>query len=318
MIIVTGGAGFIGSNLLRALNARGETDILVVDDLRDGRKMLNLTDVEIADYLDRDDFLARLKPGASFGRPVRAVFHQGACTETTEWDGLMMMRVNFEFSRVLLHWCASAEVPLIYASSASVYGSGRESAIDPASERPINVYAFSKLMFDRYLRRQRPALRSQVAGMRYFNVYGPGEAHKGAMASVVWHFHRQLQSGDELRLFAGSDGFADGEQRRDFIHVDDVVAVNLWLYDNPGVSGIFNVGTGESRSFNDVARAIIDFHGRGRIRYIPFPEHLAGSYQSFTEADLSGLRAAGYSAGFLTVEQGVRRYLEALTGRRGD
>jgi len=312
MIIVTGGAGFIGSNLVRGLNHQGETDILVVDELSDGRRMQNLSDLEIADYLDRDDFLARLAAGQTFGRKIRAVFHQGACTDTTEWDGAMMMRVNFEYSKTLLHHCAEHGYPLIYASSASVYGAGREFSIDPACERPINVYAFSKLMFDRYVRRQRGTIRSQVAGLRYFNVYGPGERHKGRMASVIWHFHEQLRNGDELRLFAGSDGFGDGEQRRDFIHVDDVVRVNLWLYDNPGISGIFNVGTGRGRSFNAVAREIIRWHGRGAVRYIPFPQELVGSYQSYTEADLTDLRAAGYDAAFLPLEEGIPRYLERL------
>jgi ADP-L-glycero-D-manno-heptose 6-epimerase len=312
MIIVTGGAGFIGSNLLRGLNERGESDILVVDDLRDGHKMRNLAAVEIADYLDRDDFLERVRAGQRFGHRLRAVFHQGACTDTTEWDGAMMMRVNFEFSKSLLHYCAEHGIPLIYASSASVYGSGHQSSIDPSCEKPINVYALSKLMFDRYLRRHRATIGSQVAGLRYFNVYGPGEQHKAGMASVIWHFHNQLLAGDELRLFAGCDGFADGEQRRDFIHVDDVVAVNLWLYDHAGISGVFNVGTGRSRSFNEVARVIIDWHGRGAIRYVPFPERLAGSYQSFTEADLTELRAAGYNRQFLSLEEGIPRYLEVL------
>jgi len=317
MIIVTGGAGFIGSNLVRRLNEAGETDIFVVDDLRDGRKILNLADCEIAEYLDREDFARRIAAGESFGARIRAVFHEGACTDTTEWDGLTMLARNYEFSRDLLGWCSAQRVPLIYASSASVYGAGTEFRVSRECESPINVYAFSKLMFDRLVRRLRPRLGSQVVGLRYFNVYGPREQHKGRMASVVLHFHEQLAGSDEVRLFTGSGGYGDGEQRRDFVHVDDVVSVNLWFLEQGGVSGIFNLGTGRSQTFNEVANAVISWHGRGRIRYIPFPDDLRDSYQSFTEADLSGLRAAGYAGEFMAVEDGVRRYLDALDARRG-
>jgi ADP-L-glycero-D-manno-heptose 6-epimerase len=311
MIIVTGGAGFIGSNIVRHLNDRGVSDIVVVDDLTDGRKMFNLASCQIADYLDHQDFIARIGAGSDFGGRLQAVLHQGACTVTTEWDGRMMMKQNYEFSKRLLHYCLERETPFIYASSASVYGAGRQSQVTAACERPINVYAWSKLVFDQYVRRHIGAARSQVAGLRYFNVYGPNEQHKGGMASVIWHFHQQLLNGDEVRLFEGSGGFGDGEQRRDFIHVHDVAAVNCWLMGN-GKRGIFNLGTGTARSFNDVARAVIAWHGKGRIRYIPFPAALRASYQDFTEADLSGLRAAGWKQDFLTIEEGVKRYLDAL------
>ena len=312
MIVVTGGAGFIGSQIVRHLNARGRKDIIVVDDLEDGRKALNLADCELVDYLDKEDFLQRINNREKFAGNLTAVLHQGACTDTTEWDGQYMMRVNFEYSKHLLEYCANDGIPLIYASSASVYGAGTEFAVERRCEHPINVYAFSKLMFDQYLRHVMPTLQSQVVGLRYFNVYGPGEAHKGGMASVVYHFHQQLRAGDEVKLFVGCDGYDDGEQRRDFVYVEDIAAVNLWMLEHPECSGIFNLGTGVSRSFNDVANAVIQWHGRGRIKYIPFPEQLVGSYQSFTESDLSTLRAAGCEHEFLPVEEGVKRYLDHI------
>jgi ADP-L-glycero-D-manno-heptose 6-epimerase len=311
MIIVTGGAGFIGSNIVQGLNARGITDILVVDDLKDGRKCVNLADANFRDYLDKDDFLARIQQGHDFG-PIEAVLHQGACSTTTEWDGRFMMATNYDYSKALLHWCLKHRIPFLYASSASVYGAGPVFTEGREHERPLNVYAFSKFQFDQYVRALGP-LHSPVVGLRYFNVYGPREQHKGGMASVAFHFHRQLLESGKVRLFEGSDGFGPGEQRRDFIHVDDVVAVNLWLLDHPEVRGIFNLGTGRAQSFNDVARAVIAFHGRGEIEYIPFPEHLKGAYQSFTQADMRALRTAGYAAPFLSVEEGVPRYLAWLS-----
>ncbi|MEE8107878.1 MAG: ADP-glyceromanno-heptose 6-epimerase [Gammaproteobacteria bacterium] len=312
MIIVTGGAGFIGSNLVRALNARGEDNILVVDDLENGIKYRNLVDCRIADYQDKDDFLRRLKSKSDFGCGIQAIFHQGACTTTTEWDGRFMMRNNFEYSKILLHFCLDHKIPLIYASSAAVYGASEKFSEQPANERPLNVYGYSKILFDQYVRRHLPEAGSQLVGLRYFNVYGPGEDHKDAMASVAFHFHKQIIGDGEARLFCGSGGYADGEQRRDFVYVGDVADVNLWLMDNSQVSGVFNLGSGHSQSFNDVANAVIAWHGRGRIRYIPFPDHLEGSYQSFTEADMSGLRTAGYQAPFRAVEEGVKTYLDYL------
>ena len=311
MIVVTGGAGFIGSNLVRALNARGRGDLLVVDDLSDGRKFANLVDCEIADYWDREAFVARLEAG-SFPRP-EAILHQGACAVTTEWDGRYMLENNYRYSVRLLEYCLAREVPLIYASSAAVYGASKVfKEDDRGAERPLNVYGYSKLLFDQYVRRHFARARSQVAGLRYFNVYGPGEAHKGAMASVAFHLQKQIAEHGEARLFEGSGGYAAGEQRRDFVYVGDVAAVNLWLLDHPRVSGVFNVGTGASASFNDVARAIIAVRRTGTIRYIPFPPELAASYQSFTQADVSALRAAGYTAPFKDVRAGIGSYLQAL------
>jgi len=314
MIIVTGGAGFIGSNIVRGLNLLGETDILVVDDLSDGRKFRNLVDCAIRDYADLDEFRTRLRNG-NIATP-RCVFHQGACSDTTEWNGKFMMDNNFAYSRELLDYCLAERVPLIYASSASVYGAGPRFAEEPAAERPLNVYGYSKLLFDQHVRRRASESQSQVVGLRYFNVYGPGESHKGSMASVALHFDAQVAADGEARLFEGSDGYAAGEQRRDFIYVDDVVAVNLWFYAHGDRSGIFNVGTGEAATFNAVADAVIAWHGRGTKRYIPFPEHLVGAYQSFTQADISALRAAGYTGTFAGVAAGVTAYLDRLAALR--
>ncbi len=312
MIIVTGGAGFIGSNIVQRLNSAGITDIMVVDDLTDGHKALNLASCRIADYMDYDDFLRRIVAKKEVAPKILGVLHQGACTTTTEWDGRMMMHLNFEFSKQLAHFCLDRRIPLVYASSASVYGAGREFRVAPECERPINVYAYSKLVFDQHVRRLIASVGSQVVGLRYFNVYGPGEAHKGAMASVIWHFHNQLRQGDEVALFEGSEGYGPGEQLRDFIHVDDIASANLWFLEHGGRRGIFNLGTGRARSFNDVAKAVIAWHGRGSIRYIPFPPGLAASYQSFTQADLATLRLAGYKDEFIGIEDGVGSYLDVL------
>lgn len=314
MIIVTGGAGFIGSNLVRGLNAAGIDRIVVVDDLTDGRKFRNLAELQISDYWDKESLSSRLASGR-YPKPS-AILHQGACAVTTEWDGRYMMANNYEYSVQLLEYCLAESVPLIYASSAAVYGASATFVEnDSAAERPLNVYGYSKLLFDHYARRRLADARSQIVGLRYFNVYGPGEAHKEAMASVVHHFDGQLRASGEVRLFEGSGGYAAGEQRRDFVYVDDVVRVNLWFLEHPHCSGVFNVGTGRSASFNDLANAVIRWHGRGRIRYIPFPEALAGSYQSFTEADIAALRRAGYAAPFLDVAAGTAAYLDRLRGR---
>lgn len=315
MIIVTGGAGFIGSNLIKALNARGHADILAVDSLRDGRKYRNLVDCEIADYWDHQNFLRHIQQAREFEPVPEAIFHQGACTTTTEWDGEYMMNNNYEFSKCLLHYCQEREIPFLYASSASVYGTGSIFREERPFEAPLNVYGYSKFLFDQYVRRWLPMATGQIVGLRYFNAYGPREAHKDTMASVVYHFRNQLRTSGTVRLFAGSDGYADGEQRRDFVYVEDAVSVNLWFLDNPDASGIFNCGTGRSATFNEVAHTLIQWYGYGNIAYIPFPEHLHSCYQNFTEADMTTLRELGYDQPFLGIEAGIPRYLKWMEER---
>jgi ADP-L-glycero-D-manno-heptose 6-epimerase len=329
--VVTGAAGFIGANLVKALNGRGVTDIIAVDDLTQGDKFVNLADCEIADYLDREDFLRGVEDG-SFAGEITALLHQGACSDTTERDGRYMMRNNYHYSKALLDYCIAEEVPFIYASSAAVYGGGTEFREARECEAPLNVYGYSKFLFDQLVRRRTAEFTAQVVGLRYFNVYGPREQHKGRMASVVHHFFNQFRHTGHVRLFEGSGGYADGEQRRDFVSVEDAVRINLHFLDHPDRSGIFNAGTGAARSFNDVAAAVInacrraggeaplgldEMQRQGLIRYIPFPDDLRGRYQNYTQADTAALRAAGYGAEFLTLEQGVARYCEALLARGG-
>ena len=313
MFIVTGGAGFVGSNIVRALNDRGTGDIVVVDDLAHGAGHANLADCRIADYLDKRDFYDRVGRGR-FDVPVEAVLHQGACTDTMEHDEHRMMESNFDASKALLEWVVPAGIPLVYASSAAVYGASTAFTEDEPNERPLNIYGTSKLLVDQVVRRALPEARATIVGLRYFNVYGPREAHKGRMASVVFQMYHQLRETGTVRLFVGTGGYADGEQRRDFVSVEDIVRANLFFAGGPLRKGIVNCGTGHSRSFNDVARALIAEHGSGRIEYVALPDGLASRYQSFTEADLTGLRGLGYEAPFFDVAEGVRRYYPALSG----
>lgn len=311
MIVVTGGAGFIGSNLIKQLNkAYPSLPIIVVDDLTDGAKFRNIVDCSIADYLDQNEFLEKIKRNKIFSK-LKAVFHQGACSVTTEWNGQYIMNINYEYSKSLLHYCLAWKVPFIYASSAAVYGLGTVFKEEVVYEKPVNVYAYSKFLFDQYVRSIFNKIKSQVVGLRYFNVYGPKENHKGPMASVVLHADKQLKNTGIINLFEGTGGYADGEQLRDFIYVDDAVAVNLWFLESKK-SGIYNTGTGNCESFNALAQAVIDFYGRGEIRYIPFPEHLRDCYQNFTQADLSKLRSAGYQGVFRSVAKGVKDYLSII------
>jgi ADP-L-glycero-D-manno-heptose 6-epimerase len=324
--VVTGAAGFIGANLVRALNERGETDIIAVDNLAHADKFRNLVDCEIADYIDKEEFLVRLADG-DLDDDIGAILHQGACSDTMETDGRYMMRNNYGYSVALVDWCQSNDVPFLYASSASVYGGGGVFREERGHEAPLNIYGYSKFLFDQYVRRLLPDRTAPIAGFRYFNVYGPRERHKGRMASVVMHFCDQYRAGGTVRLFEGAGGFAAGEQRRDFVFVDDVVKVNLAFLDHPERSGIFNLGSGASATYNEVAlttinavraaegkpaRSLPELVGERAIEYIPFPPALVGKYQSFTEADLTRLRRAGYAEPMQSVAEGIPRYVERL------
>ncbi|MCX8596745.1 MULTISPECIES: ADP-glyceromanno-heptose 6-epimerase [unclassified Gilliamella] len=305
MIVVTGGAGFIGSNIVKGLNDLGHKDILVVDDLTDGTKFSNLADLDIADYMDKDEFIAEIISGENLD--IEVIFHQGACSSTTEWDGKFMMENNYNYSKDLLHYCLDFDIPFLYASSAATYGGRSDNFIEERSyEKPLNVYGYSKFLFDQYVREILPQANSQICGFRYFNVYGPRENHKGSMASVAFHLNEQINKGEKPKLFTGSDNF-----RRDFIYVGDVVEVNLWFWKN-NVSGIFNCGTGRAESFQSVADAVLNYHQKGEIDYIPFPDHLKGRYQSFTQADLTKFRKTGCPIEFKTVAQGTTEYMKWL------
>jgi ADP-L-glycero-D-manno-heptose 6-epimerase len=318
--IVTGAAGFIGSKIVEGLNRHGVTDVIAVDNLGHADKFKNLAGCEIADYVDQTEFIGNLD---RFEGAVEAVLHQGACSDTMETDGRYMLDNNYAYSKRLLEWCQDEEAPLIYASSASVYGAGPEFREERRCEKPLNVYGYSKFLFDQYVRRMLETRTAQVAGLRYFNVYGPNEQHKGRMASVAYHAYHQLLGAGRVKLFVGSGGYGNGEQRRDFVYVEDVVDVNLWLLEHRGVSGVFNCGTGRAQTFNELAAATInatqgtrlalkDLVARSLIEYIPFPPALVGKYQSYTQADLTRLRAAGYAHEFRPVESGVAAYVAAL------
>jgi ADP-L-glycero-D-manno-heptose 6-epimerase len=328
--VVTGACGFIGANLVKALNERGIDNIVAVDNLKRADKFKNLVDCEIADYLDKRDFLQMIEEGY-FDNAVEAIFHEGACSDTMETDGHYMMANNYRYSLSLLDYCLDQEIPFLYASSASVYGGGSVFKEDRSFEGPLNVYGYSKFLFDQVVRRRLPDANSQVVGFRYFNVYGPREQHKGRMASVAFHHFNQYRESGKVKLFEGCDGYGNGEQSRDFVYVEDVVNVNLHFLDNPDASGIFNLGTGHAQPFNDIATSTVnacrelegkpaltlaEMVAQGIVEYVDFPEALKGKYQSYTEADISALRAAGYRGEFATVQQGVAKYVKRLAGAR--
>lgn len=325
-IIVTGAAGFIGSNIIKALNERGIQDIVAVDNLQNGQKFKNLADCNIAHYLDKAEFIRQVRKHIFPFSNIRAVFHQGACSDTMNHDGQYMMDNNYQYSLDLLDWCQDEGIAFLYASSAAVYGKGEVFSEEREYETPLNVYGYSKFLFDQVVRaRMKEGLTAQVAGFRYFNVYGMREQHKARMASVAFHHFTQYRQQGFVNLFGAYENYGNGEHSRDFVSVEDVVKVNLYFYDNRDKSGIFNLGTGRSQPFNDLAAATVNacraaedkpklplsqLVEQGLIRYIEFPDSLVGKYQSFTQADISKLRGAGFTQEFLTVEQGVERYVQ--------
>lgn len=330
-IIVTGAAGFIGSNIVKALNLRGITDIIAVDNLSKGEKFKNLAECDIEHYLDKHEFIKQIREHCFSFKDIQAVFHEGACSDTMNHDGLYMMENNYQYSLDLLDWCQNEGIPFLYASSAAVYGKGEVFREERNLEEPLNVYGYSKFLFDQVVRRRMAkGLNAQVVGFRYFNVYGMREQHKGRMASVAFHHFNQYREQGYVNLFGGWDGYPDGGQSRDFVSVEDVVSVNLHFFDHPEQSGIFNLGTGRSQPFNDLAAATVNACRMAEglqklslqelveaelIRYIPFPDALKGKYQSFTQADTTQLRASGYLAPFYTVEEGVERYVNWMLER---
>lgn len=329
MIVVTGAAGFIGANNVGALNEHGQRNILAVDHLAKADKFRNLSEWDIADYLDKSDFLRLLRTNAL--PKVEAVFHQGACSDTMATDGAYVMDNNYRFTTELFEWCQQSSVPLIYASSAAVYGLGHDFIEQRKHEKPLNIYGYSKFLFDQYVRARLAHLQAPVVGLRYFNVYGPHESHKGRMASVAFHAFNQYRDSGRVKLFEESHGYAAGEQRRDFVHVDDVISVNLHFWQKP-TSGIYNVGTGRAQSFNEVAATVINtarsadnqpllslqsLVQQGSIEYVAFPDGLKTKYQAFTQADLMRLRAAGCEVTFQSVEQGTASYVNWLLAQRG-
>ena len=333
--IVTGAAGFIGSNIVKALNARGVTKIIAVDNLTKAEKFRNLIDCEVADYIDKLDFIERIQAG-HFDGEVDAIFHEGACSDTMETDGRYMMENNYRYSTILLDWCLDQDVQFLYASSAATYGASSVFREEREFEGPLNVYGYSKFLFDQIVRQRllkEPS--SQIVGFRYFNVYGPRETHKGRMASVAFHNFNQFRAEGKVKLFEGSHGYSDGGQMRDFVFVEDVAKVNLFFFEHPEKSGIFNLGSGRAQSFNDVAVAAVngclkaksgaktgtndsaplslaELRAQGLLEYIAFPEALKGKYQAFTQADLTKLREAGYEAPMASVEEGVSQYIDWL------
>ena len=332
MYVVTGGAGFIGANIVKALNDRGISNILVVDNLEKADKFHNLVDCEMDDYMDKREFISKIRDG-QINEKFEVIFHEGACSDTMEHNGLYMMGNNYDYTRDLLLYCQDQSIPFIYASSASVYGGGSVFREDREHEAPLNVYGYSKFLMDQYVRRMFDKRTAQIAGFRYFNVYGDREQHKGRMASVAFHHYNQFKDTGKVKLFEGYGGYGNGEQSRDFISVEDVVAINLWFYDNPDKSGIFNVGTGRAQPFNDIAVATVNtfrqrkgepvltleqMQQQGILEYVDFPDALKGKYQSYTEADITALRTAGYDKNLYDVATGVNRYVNRLIDKYGE
>jgi len=318
MIIVTGGAGFIGSNIVKGLNERGRDDILIVDNLTSMVKFKNIQGLKALDYMDKADFLEAVKADKFDKTKIDVIFHEGACSDTMEYNGKYMMENNFTYTKTLMHFALTHKIQFLWASSASTYGSGAHGFTEKEEcEEALNVYAFSKLFFDNYARRYLGAAESQLVGLRYFNVYGPQENHKGKMASMVFQMFNQWKAEGKVKLFDAYVGYGPGEQTRDFIYVKDVVKVNLFFWDHPELRGVYNCGTGHAHEFNDMAKAVLKFFGKGELCYIPFPEGLKGKYQSFTKADAAKLLSVGYDGGFTDFETAIMEYCQVLAKTGG-
>jgi ADP-L-glycero-D-manno-heptose 6-epimerase len=327
MYIVTGGAGFIGSNVVHELNAHGITDILIVDNFANARKFQNLHGARYVDFLDKREFRRALKEGALEVEKVEAILHQGACSNTLEDDGVYMMDNNFEYTKDVLRYATAVNAPLVFASTAAVYGLSGPGHFTPTleNERPLNIYGYSKLAFDHYFRNELALGRVPMTavGLRYFNVYGPREQHKGRMASVMHHFMKQMREMGKVRLFGGTGGYADGEQRRDFVYVRDLARLNMFFAqigpyapaagEKPKqYQGVVNAGSGVASTFNEVADALMSVHGEVPIEYVPFPQDLEGRYQHFTQADLTGLRELGCDLEMTGLKAGVKETFATL------
>ena len=311
MIVVTGGSGFIGTNLVRSL-LKLNYKVLVIEELdRNSHKFKNIDALDIVDCIGHNVFIRDLL-NDKYKNKIEYIFHLGACSKTTEPDREYIMDVNLNYSKILFEYAANNNIKMVYASSASVYGSGSIFREDQANESSLNHYSESKLLFDNYVRENLDKVDSQIVGIRYFNVYGPYEQHKEVMSSVIFHFYNQIKDTGKLKLFRGSHGYSDGEQRRDFVYVKDTIDIKIWFMHN-NISGIFNVATGKSRSFNDVANSVLDFFNSGHIEYIDFPDGLEEQYQAFTEADLTNLRNVGYKGLSTELEDGIKSYLSFLS-----
>lgn len=319
MIVVTGGAGFIGSNLVAGLEAKGLSDLVVCDVLGHGDKWKNIAKRELRDIVKPENLLAYLE---AYKAEVRVIFHMGAISATTEKDADLIIENNYTLSRKLWKWCAENDVRFIYASSAATYGDGDAGFDDQDSIehleklKPLNPYGWSKHLFDRRIARivadKCEKTPSQYAGLKFFNVYGPNEYHKGDMMSVACKLYPQILAGAAAKLFRSSNpAYQDGGQMRDFVYVRDCVDVMLWLYDNPKVSGLFNIGSSKARSFKDLAEACFRALGKEpKINYIDMPQELQSKYQYFTEANMTKLREAGYTKPLTELEEGVRAYMQ--------
>ena len=325
-IVVTGASGFIGSNVISKLNKLGFNDIIAVDNLGKSNKFLNLVDLKISDYYNKSTFIDKITTDQL--PEIDIIFHQGACSSTIEEDGDYMMYNNYSYSKTLVDYCVNKNIRFIYASSASTYGLKTNFIENPDYEFPLNVYGYSKLAFDNYVRNL--SNKSQVVGLRYFNVYGPRESHKGSMASVCYHLFHQYKNNRKINLFSEYDGFMSGEQLRDFIYIEDVVDVNLYFFNNEYINGIYNVGSGNPRTFNDVALLTINsilqlennveynldqLLNKKILNYIDFPVNLKGKYQSFTKADLTKLNSVGYKKKFTSLEDGIYNYVSYLISK---